>query len=136
MTRNELETALERANERIIQLEELNAQTIILTKTFEASQPLLQLALRDASPEALRTAILLLHIKLAERSVKEVADLAKRVEEHWDKEMTQIPSAEKIEEFLRKKYVVRADSRQRGLGLSYITAETKDLAKTIHKFLS
>lgn len=40
-----------------------------------------------------------------------------------------------VEAFLRRKYVTRADKRQRAMGLSYVTAETKDLAKEIAKFI-
>lgn len=40
-----------------------------------------------------------------------------------------------VEAFLRRKYVTRADKRQLAMGLSYVTAETKDLAKEIAKFI-
>lgn len=40
-----------------------------------------------------------------------------------------------VEAFLRRKYVTSADKRQRDLGLSYVTAETKDLAKEISRFI-
>ncbi len=36
-----------------------------------------------------------------------------------------------IEAFIRRKYVVRADERQSTLGLSYVTAEVKDLAEEL-----
>lgn len=39
------------------------------------------------------------------------------------------------EELLRQKYVVRADDRQKAMGLSYLEAETKDLAKTVADFV-
>lgn len=38
--------------------------------------------------------------------------------------------------FLQAKYVQRADSRQREMGLQYMEAETHDLARTIVDFLS
>ena len=41
-----------------------------------------------------------------------------------------------IEQFLRRKYVTRADERQRSLGLEYLTAEIGDLAREIARFVS
>lgn len=40
-----------------------------------------------------------------------------------------------VKTWLRRKYVTRADARQREMGLSYVTAETKDLAKEIARFI-
>jgi hypothetical protein len=37
--------------------------------------------------------------------------------------------------FLCRKYVQRADDRQKEMGLQYTEAETHDLAKTIAKFM-
>ena len=42
--------------------------------------------------------------------------------------------AERAETLLRQKYVTRADERQKQIGLSYVEAETKDLAKTLAEF--
>lgn len=53
--------------------------------------------------------------------------------------MTEPLQAEELEaalfEFLRRKYVQSADERQRDLGLSYTTAETRDLAKEVAAFI-
>ena len=40
-----------------------------------------------------------------------------------------------IEQWLRQKYVVRADERQALMGLSYVTAGTNDLARNIGKLV-
>ena len=37
--------------------------------------------------------------------------------------------------FLERKYVQRADARQKEMGLQYTTAETHDLARELAKFL-
>jgi hypothetical protein len=37
--------------------------------------------------------------------------------------------------FLVRKYVQRADARQKSMGLQYIEAETHDLAREIAKFI-
>ena len=42
--------------------------------------------------------------------------------------------AERADAMLRQKYVVRADARQREMGLSYIEAETSEMARTIARF--
>lgn len=39
------------------------------------------------------------------------------------------------ERWLRRVYVARADDRQKRMGLSYVTAETDDLAREIVKFI-
>jgi hypothetical protein len=38
--------------------------------------------------------------------------------------------------FLTRKYVQRADDRQRGMGLQYTEAETHDLARELHRFFA
>lgn len=43
--------------------------------------------------------------------------------------------AAQVEAFLRRKYVIRADARQASMGLSYVEAETTDLAKEITRFI-
>ena len=41
---------------------------------------------------------------------------------------------ERADAMLRQKYVVRADARQAEIGLSYIEAETSEMARTIARF--
>lgn len=41
---------------------------------------------------------------------------------------------EDAEELLRRKYVARADERQKAMGLSYVTVETTDLADFVAAF--
>ena len=43
---------------------------------------------------------------------------------------------EEIFDFLNRKYVQRADGRQKEMGLQYMTAETHDLAKEIGRWVA
>lgn len=56
------------------------------------------------------------------------ADLQTRAEASADPAGAEVKD---IETHLRRIYIVRADDRQKEMGLSYITAETSDLARTI-----
>jgi hypothetical protein len=42
--------------------------------------------------------------------------------------------AQKAKDYLAARYVERADDRQKAMGLSYITAETTDLAQFVADF--
>lgn len=46
-----------------------------------------------------------------------------------------VPTKEEMFEFLCRKYVQRADDRQKRMGLQYTTAETHDLAEEVVKYL-
>jgi hypothetical protein len=41
-----------------------------------------------------------------------------------------------LEAFLRRKYVTHADKRQEEMGLEYLTAEVRDLAKEVARFVN
>lgn len=41
---------------------------------------------------------------------------------------------QRAQQFVDRKYVARADSRQQAMGLSYVTAERQDLAREIVRF--
>lgn len=49
--------------------------------------------------------------------------------------MSPIPLQFVLKEFLKRKYVCRADLRQRAMGLLYVEAEVTDLSKEVLTFL-
>ena len=56
-----------------------------------------------------------------------MAEVEWSAEVEWTDEHTRII----VENTIRRKYVARADDRQKAMGLSYIEAEREDLIKTI-----
>ena len=40
-----------------------------------------------------------------------------------------------VELWLRRKYITRSDARQKAMGLDYVEAETRDLAREISRFI-
>lgn len=47
-----------------------------------------------------------------------------------------IPTEDEIFLFLRRKYAQASDERQKEMGLSYTTVETRDLAREIHRYIA
>lgn len=43
--------------------------------------------------------------------------------------------SDQVEAYLRRIYVVKADARQQAMGLSYVTCETRDLAREVANFI-